>query len=57
MSISAPLINGSGLGVPIVLLHEHAGGPFASALYSRLESHGAVDVTQPDHLWMVLTQN
>ncbi|RFC44320.1 MAG: hypothetical protein DVB23_002353 [Verrucomicrobia bacterium] len=57
MGISAPLINGSGLGVPIVLLHEHAGGPFASALYSRLESHGAVDVTQPDHLWMVLTQN
>ncbi|MBU6302601.1 MAG: hypothetical protein KGS60_13685 [Verrucomicrobia bacterium] len=57
MAISAPLINGSGPGVPIVLLHEHSGTALASALYTRLEPHGAVDVTQSDHLWMVLTQN
>ncbi len=57
MSISAPLINGSSPGVAIVLLHDHAGTPLASALFSRLEAHGAVDVTQPEHLWMVMNHN
>ena len=57
MNIAAPLINGSGSGVPIVLLHDQLGGPLAEGLLARLQPHGAVDVTQPDHLWMVLTQN
>jgi len=57
MNIAAPLINGSGAGVPIVLLHEQPNTPLATALFARLQPHGAVDVTQSDHLWMVLTQN
>lgn len=57
MSIAAPLINGSGAGVPIVVLHDQQGGQFAQNLYERLAPHGAVDVTQEEHLWMVLTQN
>jgi hypothetical protein len=57
MNIAAPLINGSGAGVPIVLLHEQPNTPLAMALLELLQPHGAVDVTQPEHLWMVLTQN
>ena len=57
MNLAAPMINGSGPGVPIVLLHEHPNTPLAMALFSRLQSHGAVDISQPEHLWMVLTQN
>lgn len=57
MNLAAPLINGAGSGVPIVLLHEQPGTPLAQGLLSRLEPLGAVDVTQSDHLWMSLTQN
>jgi len=57
MSIAAPMINGSGPSVPIVLLHEQPNTPLAMALLSRLQPHGAVDISQTEHLWMVLTQN
>jgi hypothetical protein len=40
-----------------VLLHDKPGTDFARALYEKLESKGAADITQTEHLWMVLGKN
>jgi len=57
MNIAAPLINGAAPSTPIVLMHDQPSTSFAQTLYQRLASLGAVDVTQPEHIWMVLGQN
>jgi hypothetical protein len=57
VALAAPLINGSGAGSPIYLLHDRPGTMFSSSLLERLESHGAKDVTEPEMLWSALTQN
>jgi len=57
VALAAPIINGSGAGVQIFLLHDRPGSVFALSLLARLESHGASDVTEVDGLWNVLTRN
>lgn len=57
MNIATPLLRGAESGTSIVLLHDQPGTRFAQALYERLQPFGAIDITQPNHLWMVLGQN
>ncbi len=58
INIATPLLNGIEPGSSsIVLLHDLPGSAFSQKLFERLQGYGALDVTQPDHLWMVLTQN
>ncbi len=57
MTIATPLLNGMEPGSSIVLLHDQPGTAFAQNLYAHLQPYGAEDVTQPNHLWMVLAQN
>lgn len=57
MNIATPMLNGAESGSAIVLLHDQPGTRFSQALFERLQPFGAVDMTQPDHLWMALSQN
>ncbi|MEM7013838.1 MAG: hypothetical protein AAF585_20445 [Verrucomicrobiota bacterium] len=57
MNIATPMLNGAESGSGIILLHDQPGTRFAQALHERLQPFGAVDMTQPEHIWMVLSQN
>ena len=57
MNIATPILNAAESGSAIVLLQDQPGTRFSQALHERLQPFGAVDMTQPDHLWMVLSQN
>ena len=57
MTIATPLLSGMEAGSSIVLLHDQPQSQVATNLMGHLQPYGAVDVTQNDHLWMVLAQN
>jgi hypothetical protein len=56
-NLVAPVLNGVSEGTGIVLLHDEKDSDSAKALVEQLASSGAVDVTQPDHLWSVIGRN
>lgn len=57
MTIATPLLSNMEAGTSIVLLHDQPDAQVATNLMAHLQPYGAVDVTQNDHLWMVLAQN
>lgn len=56
-NLVAPVLNGVDEGTGIVLLHDEKDTDFAKTLVEQLVSSGAIDVTQPDHLWTVIGKN
>lgn len=56
-NLVTPVLNGVDDGAGIVLLHDEKESDLAKALGEHLRSAGAIDVTQPDHLWSVIGKN
>ncbi len=57
MNIAGPVLNGADPSSALVLIHDRMETDFSRKLAEQLSNQKPVDITQDEHLWMVLTQN
>jgi len=57
LSIASPVLSGIDATSKLVVIHDQQGTDTSRQLLDLLQTRGAEDLTQEDHLWAVLTNN